>query len=410
MNIRHLISWAGAAAIALFVGMSSFVVANKLRNPVAALALGVPPSSAVSAHVAYASYAARHTADPKAEVTAIERAAAARAYRSEPLSTAALGVLVSSMNGAEQMRARQALVDLGGKLTRRSSIINSEQMRLAALRGDDRTFFRWLSRSVLTNDRLRNAYIAAMAQATARPGAVEALAPVVGQSPSWAPYYWRQVGDQEASLANAAKLRIAIAGHPWRQTGVTQGDEYLLMALTRNRQFDAAHELFETLSKGAPQRRGTELLANSDFARQPQMPPFDWLLARSGTLGSSIDDNAKSLQLSAIGGARGIAASQLVRLAPGRYTLNWSSSASDSEDPAALSARIYCAEPGRATNPQPVPLATGKHSAPVAIAEGACRWYWVSLYVALADESAGMDVRFQTVSLSRAAAGVPGGI
>lgn len=394
-----------ASGLAVVVGVSSYVTANEVKAPAAAYAVGFPPTGTARANFAMMTHGVRTLKDPKAAPTKDEIALARSAYRSEPLSSTALSMIIPAM---PEGKARQSLLARAGELTRRNSLLNEEQIRTAALRGDDTAFFRWLSRSVLTNNDLRAAYIGAMADATAKEGAVAALTPVIGPAPRWSDYYWHQVIQRPASLLNAAKLRVAIAQTPWRQTEISRSDQYLSVGLANRGEFDAAHALYAGL--GLARREGTDnLLSDGGFERQPQLPPFDWQLAVSGTLGSSIDAQDKSLLISAIGGARGFAARQLVRLSPGNYRLGWSLSASMPIDRSTLLARVACAEPGvKAVKPLPISLETGKHVAPLAISESACRWYWLSIDVRLPDDSSGVDAHFRNISLAPAGGGEAG--
>jgi hypothetical protein len=247
-----------------------------------------------------------------------------------------------------------------------------------------------------------------MADATAKRAAVAALTPVIGPAPSWSETYWQQVIQRPASLLNAAKLRVAVAQAPWRQTAISRSDRYLSIGLTNRGQFEAAHALYTGLGLARKSRSET-LLSNGDFEQQPQLPPFDWQLAVSGTLGASIDEKDKSLLVSAIGGARGFAARQLVSLSPGNYRLSWSLSASMPIDPATLLARVTCAEPGaKSAKAQPISLVVGKHAVTFALPESACRWYWFSIDVALPDDSAGVDAYFRNISLAPAGGGETG--
>lgn len=391
-----------ASVLAVCVGVSTYVTSNEVKAPAAAYAVGFPPTGTARANSAMMTYGIRTLKDPKAAATKSEVALARAAYRAEPLSSTALSLIIPTM---PEGKARQSLLARTGELTRRNSLINEEQIRTAALRGDDTAFFRWLSRSLLTNNDLRAAYVGAMADATAREGAVAALTPVIGPAPSWSDAYWQQVIQRPASLLNAAKLRAAVARAPWRQATISRWDRYLSIGLTNRGQFDAAHALYKGLGL-ARERNSGNLLSDGDFERQPQLPPFDWQLAVSGTLGASIDEKDKNLLVSAIGGARGFAARQLVSLSPGNYRLGWSLSASMPIDPATLMARVTCAEPGvKIAKIQPISLATGKHAAPFAIPESACRWYWLSIDVALLDDSAGVDAYFRNISLAPAGGG-----
>ena len=400
LSIYQVVGWLVAAGVATCVGVSSYVVANEVRAPLVARQVGFPPAGIAGANAAVSIYAARVAQKRGASVTAQEVAMARDAFRAEPLSASALSLIVSATPSGP---FRNQLLSLAGRLTRRNGFLNEEQIKLAAARGNDVAFFRWISRSVLTNRDLRVDYVRAMAEATARPGAVASLTPVIGLEPSWADLYWRQVLKHPASLPNAAKLRVEIAKAPWSRSEIKPTDQALISSLVNKSQFDAAHELFAGLSQPA-RSRGGNLLVNADFARQPTLAPFDWQLAMSGTLGATVDEGQKSLVMSAIGGARGHAARQLIHLSPGSYRFAWSLSSSAPIAPSSLSARISCAEGVRSAAPIPIALAAGNKFGTFSIADGPCRWHWLSIDVAVADDAAGVDLRFHSLSLAAIAA------
>lgn len=398
MNISRIILWSASAVIAGGTAASSLVISNQLRSPATACSMGVPPSRAACANLAAGRYAARKAKNPRAEVQPIERQLARDGYRAEPLSAAALSVLISltpSNNG------RQLLLDLSGKITRRNSLIASEAINAAATRGDQVAFFRWVSRLILTNNEARKTYIDVMAQATAANGSVEALTPVIGDGPAWEKDYWLAVAGMPKSLPNAAKLRIAVARKPWSRTSIEPMDERFVFELANANLFDEALQVANVL---APVKRKDSqtrsMISNGNFRRQPLFAPLDWQLTAQGTLGSSIDDKKHNMLISAIGGAQGTAARQLVRLQPGAYRFAWSLSNSGSEMAKPAVARIACAEPDFAGGDAEVPLVSGKRQAPIYIASSPCRWYWLAIDISLPDDAAGMDLYLSDVSLT----------
>lgn len=399
MTVRRGIGWLIAIVVALVVALWSYAIANDKRAPVRALAIAVPTPGTAQASLAYDAFATRSAQDPKVRANANEAQLARAAYRSEPLSVPALGILAVSMAGGEQARQRQALLDLAGKISRRNMLINNEQIKAAALRGDDRAFFTWLSRVMLIGDQAKAAYGTAMAQATARNRAVEALAPIIGPRPSWAEYYWQLVVKQPASLVNAARLRLAVAGAPWRQREVMPTDKQLLLALVGNGHLDAAHRLATGL--GLSRSAGTNLLNNGDFGAVPELVPFDWQLSSQGNLGASIDRREKNLVISAIGGARGAAAQQLLQLAPGRYSLGWKIAADSPVNSGELAARIVCAERGGGEiGLSSIALKPGDAKSVITVPDSGCRWYWFAITVEIPDDAPGIDVNLQRLSLT----------
>jgi hypothetical protein len=399
MTVRRGIGWLIAIVVALVVALWSYAIANEMRAPLRALAIAVPISGTARASLAYDAFVARKARDPKAQANAAEVRLARAAYRSEPLSIPALGIVAVSMTSGEQAQKRQALLDLAGKVSRRNMLINNAQIEAAALRGDDRAFFTWLSRVMLIGNQAKAAYGAAMAQATARSGAVKALTPIIGPRPSWAEYYWQLVVKQPASLINAAQLRLAVAGAPWRQREVTLTDKQLLLALVGNGHLDAARGL--AIGLGLSRSAGSNILNNGDFEAAPELVPFDWQLSSQGNLGASIDPGEKNLVISAIGGARGAAAQQLLQLAPGRYSLGWKIAADSSVNPGELAARIICAERGEGEVGLPsIPLKPGDAKTVVTVSDSGCRWYWFAIAVKIPDDAPGIDVNLQRLSLT----------
>lgn len=397
MSILRILLWITGVVIAAFVMLSSNVIANQVKNPAAAYRLGFPPIGVATAKLAVASFATRQHDDPRAKVSARERVLATAAYRKEPLSSDALGLLIAAKEAHPASGEVPALLRLAARLTRRNSMITSASIAAAATQGKDAEAFRWLSRAILTNEALRSSYIGAMAQATARPDAAAALAPVIGPNPSWSDRYWRAVVSVPASLANAAKLRIIIAGAPWNQAKVSEIDSRLVMALVRNRDFANAFGLYQTFV--SPKTKAN-VKAGANADQRIQLPPFDWELATSGTMGSSLDKQRQGISISAISGARGFAARKLVSLSSGNYALKWTMTSATPVAPSALSIRISCAE----AKPEPaapvsIPLLSGTHVVPVNLARNECRWYWLSIDADLPDGSSGLDVSLADIAL-----------
>lgn len=408
MNASRIFLWLGGAALAILVGTASSVIVNQVKRPATSYALGVGPDGTAQGNLAFTTYAARQQKDPATAVSARERALAAESYQREPLSSAALGILIASTGrDGEDARVRQALLDIGGKLTRRSSLITSASIEAAARSGDEEAFFRWLSRATLTNESLRAAYIRAMAQATARPGAEATLANVLGPKPTWSDRYWNAVVQVPQSLVNAAKLRGLVARAPWRQTEISEADRVLALRLVRAGHFDAVRELAVGLGQTGVRADEGNIIVNAQFDRPSSLPPIDWQLATSGNLGASINAQSKALTISAISGARGYAARQLVRAEPGAYMLDWSLSSNVPLAPDTLAVRLACAEPGGG-DAHVMPLSVGRHQQPVSVTPGSCRWFWLEINVKVADAAAGFDAQLEHLILRRESPRVDG--
>ncbi len=398
MTVLRALGWLTVLLLVIGVALSSYTISNETRAAGKALAVGVPPTAVASGNLALQSLSARRERDARAAVNAREVAMARRAYRTEPLAASAVAVQALSLTGNGDSQRAQALLEHAGKLSRRSVLVNTSLIEAAANRDDRRAFFSWLSRAMLTNSEASLAYSTAMAEATARDGAVDALVDVLGPKPRWADIYWQLVVRRPGSLVNAAKIRTALAQGRWRQTEVERTDEELVLGLTGIGRFNEARQLADALHP--TKRINGNLLNNGGFSQEKALAPFDWRLATLGNLGASIDARNGQLLISAVGGARGSAAGQIVQLVPGNYRLTWNLSSSAPTSADAVRVRIFCAEPGVESGTEiSTPLLAGKRSSNVKVAAGICRWHWFSIEVALPDDALGIDVMVSEISL-----------
>ncbi len=399
MTIFRALGWLIALATGIAVGLSSYAISNETVAPQKSLAVGMPPSALASGNLALKSLGERRARDTGAMVNTREVSMARRAYRSEPLAASAVALQALSLSGNADSKRLQALLELAGRLSRRSVLVNTSLIEAAAKRDDRRAFFSWLSRAMLTNSEASHAYGTAMAEATARDGAVDALIDVLGPKPRWSDSYWELVIRRPDSLANAARIRKALAQNRWRQTEVERTDEDLVLGLAGVGRFDEARQLADALRP--IKRSNGNLLINGSFAGSPALAPFDWKLATLGNLGASIDSSNRQLVVSAVGGASGSAAQQLVQLVPGNYRLTWTMLSSARMSADTMSVRIFCAEPDADSAVRiSIPLLRGKHSKNVQIGDGLCRWHWVSINVVLPDDALGIDAMVSDISLA----------
>ncbi|WP_152998586.1 hypothetical protein [Sphingopyxis sp. H115] len=403
MVFTRTLGWLAALALAAVAGLWSYAIASEARAPAKSLAVPTPFDGVARAELAFRSFAARTARDPAARIDPTERALALQGYRAEPLSPAALGIVAMAMTDPKDAARRQSLLENASLLSRRSVLVSNEMIKLAAARNDDTAFFTWLSRLMLTGVEARRVYGAAMAEATAKPGAVAALTPILGAKPRWADYYWTLVVGRPNSWVNAASLRGAVARPPYRQTAVSLTDQTLLARLVRVGKFAEAHALARDL--GLRGSQGGALLQNGDFAAAPLLAPFDWELSAEGNLGASIDAKNKQMTVSAIGGASGAAARQILRLAPGNYKLSWAISSATPFEPGTIAAGLRCADPRvQVASPAPIPLTAGQSDADWTVPASDCQWYWFSIDARVPDGGVGLDAYLDRVSLAGAVA------
>lgn len=404
VNWGRIIGWTAALALAVFVGLSSFVVVNQVRAPARSLAVGVEPTGVAEGRAAFDLYRLALGADRNAKVKAGWENMARRAFAAEPLETGALGLIAASW-ADETDAKRLALLHAVGKLSRSDGLVAAQLIQLSATTGDRETAFRWMAHTIETDAAARGDYVRAMAEVTAQDGAVNALLPLIGPRPSWADQYWQHVTGRPNSLANAAGLRAALARKPWNQRKIGDSERALVAALVNALRMDEARQLAQALRQPIPSLRNDgNLIVNADFSHTPRLPPFDWSLAATGALAASVDTDGKALTISAIGGAQTYAARQLIWVEPGVYRLGWTLT-SDAGSAPPIFATLLCAE-GRAAGGGDfvrLSMKTGKAGISLRVPDGDCRWHWLAINVATDDTAMGFDAALRNLSLVRGA-------
>jgi hypothetical protein len=390
---------------ACVVWAQSTVIVNQRRAPAKAAMIGIPPQGWVKASLSRALQGARLVKDPKSLPRPLERRLAQEAFAAEPLATSALPVLVQSLAADGKQRQSQRLLTLAGGLTRRDNLVNAMLIDEESKRQRPERAVQLLARAMSVDYDARYFYVERMATATASPGAMDVLAPMLGQNPNWSPDYWVAVLRIPAVMPQAGRVRLRIAGAPWNLTEPTRTDFDLIAELASRKQPALAYDIARTL--GMPVPRGGEVLAGSRFDREPRFPPFEWELLQTGDIGTTIEPKSHTLSISSLPAASGIAIRQLAFIpSAGYYRLRWKLSGLNSSPDAALKFRLTCMESGKTRTPvAPVALKDGAGSAVVAIANSTCNWYSVTLELDAAGSAIGTDIAIQQLSLRRDSGG-----
>jgi len=387
------------------VWAQSAVIVNQRRAPAKAAMIGIPPQGWVKASLSRALLGARLIKDPKSVPQSLERRMAQDAFAAEPLATSALPVLVQSLAADGKKRQSRRLLTLAGELTRRDNLVNAMLIDEELKRERPERAVRLLARAMSVDYDARYFYVERMATATASSGAMAVLAPMLGQNPNWSADYWAAVLRIPAVIPQAGRIRLRIAGPPWNLKEPTQTDFDLVAELAGRNEPALAYDVARALGMQAP--RVGELLAGSRFDREPHFRPFEWDLLQTGDIGTTIEPKSRTLSISSLPGASGIAARQLVFVpSAGPYRLRWKLSGLNNSLGATLKFRLTCVESGKARTPVAVvALKDGAGSAIVAIANSACKWYSVMLELDAVDTATGTDIAIQQLSLRRDSGG-----
>jgi hypothetical protein len=182
--------------------------------------------------------------------------------------------------------------------------------------------------------------------ATASDGVVPNLVPLLRTGPPWQEAFYQALLDQPPPGTNFLQLLRRLRGTPGAPTPAIMGR--LVSRLVDTQRFAQAYDLYRQM-RGRP---AGELLRNGGFDHENVVPPFDWLFedgdasAAQGVVRGS--GQGPTLQVSAVSGASGNVATQILVLRPGAYTLAARSGTTEGARPANLLWTVGCARGGPA--------------------------------------------------------------
>lgn len=399
MDIRYLVLGTGVLA-AVAVGATSFAIANQTRKPAVAMAVGVPPQGLAQAGVARALYGPRLVKNPKARPGAPERRLAERAFAAEPLAANALPILVAGLAADGDRQKSEALLQLAGKVTRRDRLINAMLLDEELPKNRPDRVIKLFDRAMAVSTEVRSFYLERLAAAMLNPGAVQALAPLLGRAPDWGDEYWAAALRFSQAVPQVGELRLRIAQPPWNKRKSLDTDPLLVRRLVESNQYDIASNLARALGlKATP----GDSLVNPDFSQVPRFSPVDWELMQSGEIGVSIDVAKSSLLLSSLPSSSGVAVRQIAALSPGRYQLRWKLSGLKASPGAELRYRLSCTDPGISggKSADSGRLVEGAGSEMINLPASPCRWYWFEVELDATNVDSGVDIALDQLSLQR---------
>mgnify|MGYP003382085094 CR=1 FL=1 len=379
----------------------STIIVNQRRAPGVSAAITLPPQGWANASLSRAMLGARLSKDPNSKPKKLERQLAEDAFTTEPLATSALPVLIQSLAASGKAQQSDKLLDLAGGLTRRDNLINAMLIDEELKRGRPERAVQLLGRAMSVDYDARYFYVERLAAATASPGAMDVLAPMLGRNPKWSADYWVAALRIPAVIPSAGKLRLRIAAHPWNLKQATSTDRDLIAELASRQQPALAYEIARAL--GMRPQQGGEVLIGSDFDREPRFMPLEWELIQSGDIGATIEPKERMLTISGLAGSSGIAARQLALFSSaGSYRLRWKLTGLKDAPDAALKLRLTCVGPDVIRVPvAPVTMTEGAGSAMIKIPGTGCRWYSATLELDAAGSSTGVDIALRQLSLRR---------
>lgn len=395
--MRRIAIFLVALPIAI-VAMLAAVSQSAQNFAPAIAAAAFPPNGSAIASMARLSERVDQQADPQAvnPPSAQTLALARKAYLAEPL---AYDAIYSLARGSSQDKAMDtyAILQTAHGLTRRSTGLQMELLAELSKRNDDAAGFAVIDELLRRNTKVHDVLLKTLATAASNQKLLPSYRRLLAGKPPWADEFWRQLAQSAPGLANAAQIRI-----DYLQDGGKvdpEVDQLLVEGLAGQGLFDDAATLAQRLwpDKGIFKAdRG--IVRNSDFSSESDLLPFDWRLINTGDYGASIDPRGGTMFISAIAGARGPVAEQLVRL-PG--------------DEVRLDAKLADSTPGNMLQSATVSLVclapissagilySGQVDRQAKIIEtGVCKWAMLKIDLAVPSSGEGMEISLASINLT----------
>lgn len=315
------------------------------------------------------------------------------AYSSEPLAIDALRVIAIDRISKQDDRQATAVLEGARALSRRSTGVSLLLLEHYSREGRDREGLAVLDELLRRESGAHGNMIVGLATNLGRDELLPDYRRLLASSPPWSDGFWRQLAQNPAGLVNAASLREDFA----RDGGSVDPeiDALLVIALADSDRFDDAARVAGLMGVRPRAKHSQERILNGDFHRVSKGPVFDWTTVSGGDYGAEIDPESRSLVMSAISGARGEFARQLVRLPSGPAVLSVTpSEATESDALKRLTVQIECPEQDRVLLEQRLPVRAARFQV------GACRWAWVRLRVMIPEGEPGIDAEIRRLSLA----------
>jgi hypothetical protein len=395
----------GIAALALAALSASHALGriNERKQP--AIAVGTVPTNGTSLaemaeRILAGSVEQANATTPKlnsaqsAEVASLSR----KAFALEPLLVTALRNLALVAEAEGDVAKARTLMRDAASLSRRDFWTQTWLLSDYAKQGDLTNSLAAFDRTLRTSSSGQSRMLPAMFNMLARPDLVEPLTMLLLKRPPWADAFWREAPKHPAGLANAAAIRAELArqGIP----GDENQNRALMSALAAAEEFAAADLLFSALAGEPPE--GAQALRNHDFDRTPGFAPFDWTTRFDSSMSTDLVRSEGTLRISTFSSGSGLAASQLLQLDPGIYTLRASLSEWDAADEDALYVRLRCAKGGSGLDSGAVRISQAEFSQQLAFPQSDCRYYWFEIHAAPQADRRDNTVVIDSISLERA--------
>ena len=392
MSTRSILYWLIASVLAVFAAAAS--LASALTREAPAFAAQITPAGGLAYdRLAGALARAGFTVESGVEPATLPEEAvnfAHRAFASEPYATAAVRVLAYDLLRDGDKENGRRLMRAVAQMTKRDEAVGMWMVQDAIANNDKGGAIAQIDLVMRSSEKARQGLVPVLVELLDSPEAVPVFYDLLAKSPPWAGQFWLAAAEDEDALVNAAELRQRLLRSGTKFGG--SSDQKLIYALVAQGEVTRARALADGFFG-----RSDRLLTNGDFGRATKFAPFDWGLVAAQNYGAAIDTQQGKLAVSATADAGGVVASQLVQLAPGRYTLSLKGEglALYEEPVAALAVRCIS---GGAPVINEV-LESDQARFQFSVEPGGCGDYWIEIVARSVSLPNGYDFRIDQVDL-----------
>jgi len=293
------------------------------------------------------------------------------AYAREPLATDALLVIALAESGTANEYHATPTATLGAKIDKRNALLELLLIADAARREDYNAMSHHADILAAAHPGLARTVLAPLFDQLGDPAVLPIVSDALNNKARWAAAFESYVPRDEAALRNYLTLRRqAPAGTRW------ESDEKLVAALADRGLYDEAFAMWRFAADAPGNRYG--------FMTDEHFAPIGWQLVVRGDRTAQVDGEG-ALSVSVERGAGGELARQLLDLPAGRYRLETTIEASDTEAPLWIS--LTCAAGG---GEQRKPL---KAKMEFVVGGSDCQAHWLVLGASALESRHGVEAR-----------------
>ena len=238
------------------------------------------------------------------------------ALRADPRNADALLVIAYAIVGVGDLKTAREIFTHIATQTKRDRKANAWLAQYYLRNEEIETSLYYLDLVLRSGQDTRDQVIPVIVDALQREAILPAVQRLLEDDPPWAPRFWQIATQNSASLPKVGSLRRSVGV---KNTAVAyEDDERLVSQLVARGEIEEARRVVAYLTS---EGEGESVLNDAGFDSPARYAPIGWRLASEGDYGATIYPEDSVMVVSALPGAFGVAASQLIRLKPGTYAL-----------------------------------------------------------------------------------------